>query len=94
MAESVKVTILGVEYSLRTNDEQLLRALASDVDAELTELQTKLPTQPPAKLAVLTALNLAEKLAHSRGNEIREIERLTDEINALADSLESVLNQV
>ena len=92
MAESIKVTILGSEYSLRTNDEPLLRELAADIDVELLDLQQKLPTQPPTKLAVLTALNSAEKRAHAESNELREIERITGEVDALADELEIHLN--
>lgn len=91
MAESVKVTILGVDYALRTNDETLLRELAEDIDVELKELQSKLPTQPPAKLAVLNALNNAERNAHARANEVRELERLTDEIDRLSDKLQEIL---
>jgi cell division protein ZapA (FtsZ GTPase activity inhibitor) len=91
MSESVKVTILGVDYSLRTNDEPLLRELAAEIDAELKELQVKLPTQPPAKLAVLNALNNAERNAHARANEVRELERLSEDVNSLCDKLEQVL---
>jgi cell division protein ZapA (FtsZ GTPase activity inhibitor) len=91
MNDSVKVTILGSEYSLRTNDEQLLRELAEDVDSELKDLQQKLPNQPPTKLAVLAALNTSEKFSHARSDELREIERVTSEVNALSDELEKLV---
>jgi len=91
MAESVKVTILGVDYALRTNDEPLLRELAVEIDTELKELQVQLPTQPPAKLAVLNALNAAERNAHARANEVRELERLTEDVNGLSEKLEQIL---
>jgi len=50
-----------------------------------------LPTQPPAKLAVLNALNAAERNAHARANEVRELERLTEDVNGLSEKLEQIL---
>jgi cell division protein ZapA (FtsZ GTPase activity inhibitor) len=88
MSESIKVTILGTEYSLRTNDEELVRELAAELDSELKDLQQKLPGKPPTTLAVLTALNTSEQLAHGQMNELRELERLAGEIESLCDSIE------
>ncbi len=88
MSESIKLTILGSEYSLRTNDEELLRELASELDSELKDLQQKLPGKPPTTLAVLTALNISEQQAHTQMNELREIERLADEIEDLCNTIE------
>jgi cell division protein ZapA (FtsZ GTPase activity inhibitor) len=89
MSESIKVTILGTEYSLRTNDEELVRELAAELDTELKDLQQKLPGKPPTTLAVLTALNISELHVHAQMNELREIERLAGEIENLCDSLEA-----
>ncbi len=88
MSESIKVTILGSEYSLRTNDEELVRELAAELDSDLKDLQQKLPGKPPTTLAVLTALNTSEQHAHSQMNELREIERLAGEIESLCEELE------
>jgi cell division protein ZapA (FtsZ GTPase activity inhibitor) len=88
MSESIKVQILGSEYSLRTNDEELVRELAAELDTELKDLQQKLPGKPPTTLAVLTALNTFEQHAHAQMNELREIERLADEIENLSAALE------
>lgn len=92
MADPVKVTILGTDYSLRTNDEGLLAELAAEIDGELKSLQQKFPTQAPAKLAVLTALNVAEKIAHNQQNELRELEHINEQIDSLTEELEGVLH--
>lgn len=92
MADPVKVTILGTDYSLRTNDESLLGELAAEIDGELKSLQQKFPTQAPAKLAVLTALNVAEKIAHNQQNELRELGAVKEQIDGLTDELEGWLN--
>jgi cell division protein ZapA (FtsZ GTPase activity inhibitor) len=89
MSESVKVTILGTEYSLRTNDEELVHELAAELDTELKDLQQKLPGKPPTTLAVLTALNISEEYVHGQMNELREVERLAGEIESLCDILEA-----
>ncbi|MBS1903557.1 MAG: cell division protein ZapA [Bacteroidetes bacterium] len=93
MAESIKVTILGSDYTLRTNDEALLRGIAADLDSELKDLQQKLPGKPPTTLAVLSALNSAEQLVHNQNAELREIERMADELDALCDELEKVVGK-
>jgi cell division protein ZapA (FtsZ GTPase activity inhibitor) len=88
MSEAIKVHILGTDYSLRTNDEALVRELAAELDSELKDLQQKLPGKPPTTLAVLTALNTAEMKAHAQLNELREMERLAGEIENLCDAIE------
>ena len=91
MANTVKVTILGSDYPLRSNDEALTRELAQDVDTQLKEFQHKLPNQSTTTLAVLTALNFAEQDAHTKQSEVRELERISSEIDGLSDSLEKAI---
>ena len=90
MAESIKVTILGADYTLRTNDEELLRDIAEGLDSELKDLQQKLPGKPPTTLAVLSALNSAEELVHNQHSALREITRVATELEALCDQLEKI----
>ena len=92
MAQTVKVSILGTDYPLRSNDEQLTRELAADVDAQLKEFQHKLPSQSTTTLAVLTALNFAEQEAQAVQAEIRENERLSERLEGMSKRLEDALN--
>jgi cell division protein ZapA (FtsZ GTPase activity inhibitor) len=91
MAQTVKVTILGSEYPLRSNDEDLTLQLAQDVDGYLSELQTKLPAQSTTTLAVLGALNFAEQEVHTKENERREIDRIAHDLETLAATLEQAM---
>ena len=91
MAQTVKITILGTEYPLRSNDEGLTLQLGQDVDGYLRELQTKLPSQSTTTLAVLGALNYAEQEAHTKENERREIDRIAQDLETLATSLEQAM---
>lgn len=92
MAQTIKISILGTEYPLRSNDEQMTRELATDVDAQLKELQSKLPSQSTTTLAVLTALNYAEQEAQAVESERRENERVAEQLESLAKRLEDVMN--
>lgn len=92
MAPTVKVSILGTEYPLRSNDEILTRELASEVDAQLKELHQKLPQQSTTTLAVLTALNFAEQEAHAVEQERRENEHLAEKLDQLSQKLEGILD--
>ena len=91
MAQTVKVTILGAEYPLRSNDESLTQQLAQEVDAQLRELQAKLPSQSTTTLAVLAALNFAEQEAHTKENERREIDRIALDLETLSTALEQAM---
>lgn len=91
MAQTVKVTILGSEYPLRSNDESLTQQLAQDVDGQLRELQSKLPGQSTTTLAVLSALNFAEQEAHTKENERREIDRIALDLETLSAALEQAM---
>jgi cell division protein ZapA (FtsZ GTPase activity inhibitor) len=91
MAQTVKVTILGSEYPLRSNDEALTQQLAQEVDGQLRELQTKLPSQSTTTLAVLAALNFAEQEAHTKENERRELDRIALDLETLSSALEQAM---
>jgi cell division protein ZapA (FtsZ GTPase activity inhibitor) len=92
MAQTIKVSILGTDYPLRSNDEQLTRELAADVDAQLKEFQSKLPSQSTTTLAVLTALNFAEQEAQAIESERRENERLAERLESMSKRLEDAMN--
>jgi cell division protein ZapA (FtsZ GTPase activity inhibitor) len=93
MAQTVKVTIMGTEYPLRSNDEALTKELAAALDTDMHELQAKLPAQSTTTLAVLSALNFAEQSANSRASEVRELSRVTEELNVLSERLEKAMDE-
>lgn len=67
MKRSVEVTIGGQRYLLRSEgDEQHLRRLAQTVNDKLEEVRVLTRNIPPDRLAMLTALNLADELLRER----------------------------
>lgn len=91
MAQSIKVTILGNEYPLRSNDEELTKQLAADVDTQLRELQSKFPSQSTTTLSVLTSLNYAEQDAQTKQQQLTDLERVASELEGLCATVEQAL---
>lgn len=59
----VKVKIRGEVYTiLGGTDSEYIQHLAKYVDSRMDELSKDLPSPTPTRLAILTALNLADEL--------------------------------
>jgi len=68
----VEIRIMGVPYVLKgRQDEKHLRAVAAFVDEQMSALAQKSRITSTPKLAVLTALNLAEEVLRLRQQEKR-----------------------
>lgn len=66
MARTVKVTLLGRDFRLQTeDDEAFVQSVAALVDERLNTLRSRL-NLPTEHLALLAALNLAEDLQRER----------------------------
>ncbi|HKO22297.1 MAG TPA: cell division protein ZapA [Candidatus Eisenbacteria bacterium] len=72
------VTIFGSEYKIRGADPDYIQVVAAYVDGKMRELEGRIPPGTPAKLAILTSLNIADELFREReertrrDNELRE----------------------
>jgi cell division protein ZapA len=84
------MTALGSTFTLRSDDDPgHLRRVADFVTAKVEEVQRAIPTASPLKVAMLTALNIADDLLKERGSrgsaapsdaESREILAITQRI--------------
>lgn len=75
----VKVNIHGMEYTLRgTATEKHLRAVATTVDRMMSDITAASSYMDERRVAVLTALNLADELQRLQ-EEYRELASLLDE---------------
>jgi cell division protein ZapA len=72
------VTIFGSEYKIRGADPDYIQVVAAYVDSKMRELEQRISSGAPAKLAILTSLNIADELFREReertrrDNELRE----------------------
>lgn len=88
MSKTVRVKIGGKEYSLRGDDEQKLLASAHEVDKQFQELRGKLADQSTATMAVVAALNIAEKHYETKQQSDADGTYLADELTKMAEYLE------
>lgn len=65
--ESVIVEIFGTEYTLKSDtNEEHVKQIAQIVDEKMKKLAENSTVKSPSKLAVLTALNIADELYQFR----------------------------
>jgi cell division protein ZapA len=89
---STQVEIFGATYVIRGGQEpEYLTKLAAEVDRRMRELAEHVPNADVGRLAILTALNLADELSRNRqlfDGERGEIEaRVTELAERLAEAL-------
>ena len=91
--KTVRVTVFGQEYAIKGGvDPDYIREVAAFVDTRMRESQAAQPSKPPLKIAILTALNLADELFTCRREEKERIERFEEKAREFSDSLNQGLS--
>ncbi|MCB1033696.1 MAG: cell division protein ZapA [Acidobacteria bacterium] len=87
------VEIFGSVYYVRgsDNDGDSLRELASVVDSKMREVAAQVATVDTAKLAVLTALNLADELSRCQKIQEGERDKVREKVRQLTQELQQAL---
>ena len=91
MAETVTVTIHGSEFKLRGDDAKKVRDTASLVDEQMKYVASKSPMQPVSTTAVLTALNMAERLMTEEDRSKKQAADAVRRIDGLNDMMREFL---
>jgi cell division protein ZapA len=95
MNESVRVTIFGSEYSIRSDvDEATTRAIARYVHSKMTDIHQRSSYRDHMKIAVLSALNIAGEVFEVKEKcsmQEQEITELHRRINSLTEQVNSAL---
>jgi len=67
ISEPIKVSIYGKEYDVRGNqDEEYIRMLAEYVDSIMNKIAIKTGSISQERVAILTALNIADEMHKER----------------------------
>jgi cell division protein ZapA len=88
---TVEVEIYGAIYKVRGDDPQRLQELASLVDEKMRQVAQHVRVVDTTKVAVLTALNLAEELVNTRTGRASGGEEFSQKVEGLAGQLEQAL---
>ncbi len=88
----VKVVIFGEEYPIKgyADEEHILR-VGSYVDKKMREIALRSKNRSPNKIAVLTALNLADELLSLDDKAKEDIEKVEDKAKGILEMLDNSL---
>jgi cell division protein ZapA len=91
MDTKIQVEIYGQQYQIKAGaDPEYIQNVAKYVDLKMREIASSLPTVDSLKIAVLAALNITDEFfqlkLHKRDVD-RELERRTENLNQILDSI-------
>ncbi|MBR9977343.1 MAG: cell division protein ZapA [Bacteroidetes bacterium] len=92
-AKSIRVRIYGTDYPLRVDNEDFTVKAAGHLDKMMQELHAQIPDQPPTTLAVLSALNLSEELAHANEEKTLLSRSVEQELQSITQLIDGVLDE-
>jgi len=81
------VTIFGSEYKIKGADPDYIQTVAAYVDGKMRELERRLATGTPTKIAILASLNIADELLRERAERVRLDKELVERAKALRHTL-------
>ena len=90
---TLSVTIFGSEYKIKGADPVYIGEVAAYVDAKMRELERRLSSGSPTKVAILTSLNIADELFREREEKGRLGTELKGKAQALATTLDACLSE-
>jgi len=83
----LSVTIFGSEYKIKGADPDYIQTVAAYVDGKMRELERRLATGTPTKIAILASLNIADELFRERVERERLDAELAERAQAMSRSL-------
>jgi cell division protein ZapA len=95
LSSKVQVEIFGNAYTLSGNaDPDYTRSLASYVDKKMVDLSGKGKGMPAAKLAILTAINLAHELFQLQNQQKAQRSFVDGKTRDLIESIEEQFDEL
>ncbi len=92
--QTVRVTIFGSEYVLRGDSPpEHMQRVASLVDQKMQEINKSGAVKSNLKLAILTALNIADEYYRYRDQALQQMESVEQRIQSYIDLMDSALNE-
>ena len=89
----VPVVIMGQTYNVRAEEDGLyIKELAKFVDAKMSAVEDATGTSESTKVAILTALNIADELFKVQERERIDKETVVDHVTDLSRKLDHALS--
>lgn len=89
---ATEIEVFGAIYPVRGDkDPEYLQELAALVDGKMREISRQVQTVDTGKIAVLTALNLADELVQCRQRQDGDWGNVQETVTALTDDLGKAL---
>ena len=92
-SNTLSVTIYGSEYKIKGADPEYIQTVAAYVDSKMRELERRLATGTPTRIAILASLNIADELFRERAERGRLDQELSDRTKALTRILGDSLRE-
>lgn len=91
----VKVTIFGQSYPIRARveDEGYVRTIAQFVDSKMKEIDETMKPSSTMKVAILTALNIADELMSIQKEREAQQFSYSDRLEAISSRLDEALKE-
>jgi cell division protein ZapA len=91
----IRVTIFGKDYPIRTSleDEDYVREIAAYVDAKMQKIQETMNISSTSKVAILTALNIADELFLEREDRQRQTADAARKVQTYSSRLDEGLDE-
>jgi cell division protein ZapA len=82
LPEAIEVTIFNQSYRLRSKtDEEHVRQVAQLVDERMRQISAQVTTHDVVKIAILTALNIADEMQNLRNYYENEVQPLLSKLS-------------
>jgi cell division protein ZapA (FtsZ GTPase activity inhibitor) len=79
----IKAKILGQEYTLKGENEEIIRSAVNEVEEQLRNFMEKYKDESVQTIFTLAAINIAEKLKYHEMKNKADIDFLTEEIKKI-----------
>ena len=88
---STRITIRGRTYTVRSDGEEDLQAIAAYVDRHMADLATRSPALDPYTVAMLASLNIAQEFDRFKRAVDLEMDGIERDLSTVGVFLESSL---
>jgi cell division protein ZapA len=89
LPEAIEVTIFNQTYRLRSKtDQEHVRQVAYLVDERMRQISSQVTTHDVLKIAILTALNIADEMQNLRNYYENEVQPLLSKLSAHQEATE------